>query len=223
MPDLGPSTAELDTIGASVTLRDGTRIRVRQGHSGDRDLLVRGFQNLSEESRYRRFLAPMSELSDSMVDYLTQIDHRDHEALVALSEDTGEGIGVARYVRDPKRPEAAEVAVTVIDQWQGRGVGTLLLELIGCRARDEGIETFTAMALASNHEIMELLQGLGPVAVLERDTGVVQVETPVPHAGLSPVLKKLLTVAARRANAVGETAAGETIGQRHVQASPRRD
>ena len=129
-----PSTSELKTIGASVTLRDGARIRVRQGHSEDRELLLRGFQRLSEESRYRRFLAPMPELTDSMVDYLVDLDHHDHEAILALDEETGEGIGVARYVRDSSRPDRAEVAVTVIDDWQGRGVGTILLELVGWRA-----------------------------------------------------------------------------------------
>lgn len=191
-----PSTSELKTIGASVTLRDGARIRVRQGHSEDRDLLLRGFQRLSEESRYRRFLAPMPELTDSMVDYLVDLDHHDHEAILALDEETGEGIGVARYVRDSSRPDRAEVAVTVIDDWQGRGVGTILLELVGSRARDEGIETFTAMVLASNREMMEVLEGLGPVEIVDRESGTVQVEAPVARTGLSPVLKKLLRTAA---------------------------
>ena len=73
-----------------------------------------------------------------MVTYLTEIDHHDHEAIIALEEESGEGIGVARYVRNPTHPETAEVAVTVIDEWQGRGLGTLLLEVLGQRARAEG-------------------------------------------------------------------------------------
>ena len=108
---------------------------MRQGHSCDRQLLLRGFERLSPESRYRRFLAAMPELSEEMVRYLTEIDHHDHEAIAALDARTGEGIGVARYVRDPQRRDAAEVAVTVIDDWQGKGVGTLLLEALGARAR----------------------------------------------------------------------------------------
>ncbi len=200
-----PSTSELKTVGASITLRDGSEIRVRQGHGDDRDLLVRGFERLSEESRYRRFLAPMPELSEAMIAYLTTLDHHDHEALVAIDAETGEGIGVVRYVRNPSRPNTAEVAVTVIDEWQGRGVGTILLELIGSRARDEGIDTFTAMALASNTEMMEVLEGLGPVHVVDRESGTVQVEAPVAQTGLSPVLKKLLRTAAQyTANGTGK-------------------
>jgi GNAT superfamily N-acetyltransferase len=104
------------------------------------------------ESRYRRFLSAMPSLSESMVRYLTEIDHHDHEAMIALDEETGEGTGVARFVRDAKRPASAEVAVTVIDDWQGRGLGTLLLEVLSARAREEGITIFTAMMLATNRE-----------------------------------------------------------------------
>ena len=193
-----PSTAELQTLGATVRLRDGSEIRIRQGQTDDRELLLRGFERLSEESRYRRFLAPMTELSDSMVDYLTDIDHHDHEAIVAIDPGSGEGVGVARYVRDSQSPDQAEVAVTVIDDWQGRGVGTLLLELIGSRARDEGINTFTAMVLATNTEMMEVLEGVGPVEIVERESGTVQIQAPVPSVGVSPVLKKLLRTAAER-------------------------
>jgi GNAT superfamily N-acetyltransferase len=199
-----PSTSELKAVGASITLRDGSEIRVRQGHGEDRDLLLRGFERLSDESRYRRFLAPMPELSEAMIAYLTTLDHHDHEALIAVDAETSEGIGVARYVRNPSRPNTAEVAVTVIDEWQGRGVGTILLELIGSRARDEGIDTFTAMALASNTEVLEVLEALGPVYVVDRESGTVHVEAPVARTGLSPALKKLLSTAAHyTANGTG--------------------
>lgn len=134
-----PPTDELVKLGAPIALRDGWRVRIRQGRETDRDLLLRGFARLGPDSRYRRFLSPMSELSDSTVRYLTAIDHHDHEAMIALDEETGEGIGVARYVRDPDHADAAEVAVTVIDDWQGRRLGTLLLEVVSARARAEGI------------------------------------------------------------------------------------
>jgi GNAT superfamily N-acetyltransferase len=112
-----------------------SHVRVRQGHQCDKQLLLRGFGGLSPESRYRRFLAPMPELTEAMVRYFTEVDHHDHESIIALEEETGEGIGVVRYVRDSERRDAAEFAMTVINDWQRRGAGTLLIEVISARAR----------------------------------------------------------------------------------------
>lgn len=192
-----PSTTELVRLGAPVALRDGSQVRIRQGHSTDRELLLRGFERLSPESRYRRFLAPLAELTEVMVRTLTEIDHHDHEAMIALDQQTGEGIGVARYVRDSQRPEVAEVAVTVIDDWQGRGLGTLLLEVISARAREEGITAFTALMLAANDEMLDILKRLHPVRIIDRGMGTVEVEVPIPEIGVAPALRKVLQIAAR--------------------------
>ena len=197
-----PSTSELVALGAPVALRDGSHVRIRQGHSSDKELLLRGFERLSPESRYRRFLAPMPELTEEMVRHLTEIDHHDHEAMIALDEQAGEGVGVARYVRDPQRPELAEVAVTVIDDWQGRGLGTLLLEVISARAREEGITTFTALMLATNENMMDMLKRLDPVRIIDREAGTVEIEVPIPEIGVAPALKKVLQIAARHDVAV---------------------
>lgn len=175
----------------AVTLRDGSRATVRQIRSDDADLLRAGFERLSEDSRYRRFLSAMSELSDPLVRYLTQVDHHDHEALVAVADD-GAGLGVARYVRWPHDPEAAEVAVTVADDCQGRGVGTALLGLLVARARAEGIQRFTALMLATNREMLELLEDLGPVRILTRSKGTVEVELTLPQRGAGAHLRELL-------------------------------
>jgi hypothetical protein len=83
-------------------------VRIRQAHRTDRDLLARGFERLSPESRYRRFLTPMHELDQKTLRYLTDLDHRDHEAMFALDE-SGEGVGVARYVRSAVRPDTARL------------------------------------------------------------------------------------------------------------------
>jgi GNAT superfamily N-acetyltransferase len=163
---------------------------------------LRGFERLSPESRYRRFLAPIADLSESTIRYLTEIDHLDHEAMIALDEQTGEGIGVARYVRDPEHRDVAEVAVTVIDDWQRRGVGTLLLEVISARARQEGITRFTALMLAANKEMMDLLQDLDPVRIVDRDLGTVEIEVPIPPVGLAPALRKVIRIAAQHDIAV---------------------
>ena len=89
----------------------------------DRKRLVDAFYRLSEGSRYRRFFAPVRDLSEETLDYLVEIDHHDHEAIVALDAESGDLIGVARYVRQAPGSERAEAAVVVADDWQGLGLG----------------------------------------------------------------------------------------------------
>jgi nucleotide-binding universal stress UspA family protein/GNAT superfamily N-acetyltransferase len=142
-----------------LTLADGARIAIRPIAPEDRDELAAGFERLSPESRYRRFFGPMKELSPRDLDRLTRVDHRDHEALVALDAATGHGVAVARYVRTA--PEEAEPAVVVADDWQRRGVASALLERLAARARAEGIVTFRAPVLAQNASAIGLLKRLG--------------------------------------------------------------
>jgi GNAT superfamily N-acetyltransferase len=189
-----PPGVQLVQSGAPIALRDGSRVHIRQLRGSDGQLLLRGFRRLTPESRYRRFLAPTPTLSDGTVRNL--IDHRNHEALIALDEKPNEGVGVARYVRDAARPNAAEVAVTVVDDWQGRGLGTLLLEGITMRAREEGVDTFTALMLVENGEMMDLLERLGAVRVVDRAAGTVEVEVHLPAIGVTPELRKLIRLAA---------------------------
>jgi GNAT superfamily N-acetyltransferase len=196
---------DVEVGGAPIALRDGSHVRLRQGSRADHELLLGGFQHLSPESRYRRFLTPMPRLPEAAVRYLTDIDHRDHEAIIALDESGTEAVGVARYVRDPVRPDTAEVAVTVVDDWQGRGLGTLLLEAISARARETGIGTFTAWMLARNREMIDLFQHLGPVQVLDREAGTIEIEFAIPTAGVAPELRELLRLSAEHDVAVPVT------------------
>jgi GNAT superfamily N-acetyltransferase len=191
-----PSTDELAAIGAPVEFGDGSRVRLRQGRSSDRELLLQGFERLSPESRYRRFLVAIPHLNEEMVRYLTEIDHHDHEAIIAVDEKSGAGLGVARYVRHQDREAVAEVAVTVIDDWQRRGLGTKLLEVLSARARQEGIESFTATLLASNREVLDLLGGFETVQIVNRAPGTIEIEMPIHEVGLAPALQKLLRIAA---------------------------
>ncbi len=199
------ATNDVVANGAPIALRDGSHVRIRQGRRSDRELLLRGFRRLSPESRYRRFLVPMPRLTQATVRHLTDIDHHDHEAMIALDEQGIEALGVARYVRHPDRPGAAEVAVTVVDDWQGRGLGTLLLEVVSARAREEGVLTFTAWMLARNEEMMDLFQHLGPVQVVGREAGTVEIEVAIPTAGVAPELRELLRLAAEHDVAVPAT------------------
>ena len=110
--------------GRPVVLRDGSTVLIRQVHSADAPLLADGFARLSARSRQLRSLTPKQELSPAELRYFTDVDHHDHEALGALDHADGRGVGIARYVRDADDPQAAEIAVTIIDDWQGRGLGT---------------------------------------------------------------------------------------------------
>jgi RimJ/RimL family protein N-acetyltransferase len=110
-----------------VALRDGSEVAVRPIRATDKARLRAGFERLSAQSRQRRFLVAMPRLSPRLVRYLTEVDHHDHEALVAVGVDDDEPIGVARYVRSEDDAQAAEVAVAVADHWHGRGVATELL------------------------------------------------------------------------------------------------
>jgi GNAT superfamily N-acetyltransferase len=138
-------------------------IAIRPIGPGDRAALEAGFDRLSDESRYLRFFAPVSRLSESQLRYLTDVDHHDHEALVAIEEATGEALGVARYVRTG--PEEAEPAVVVVDDWQGKGIGSALLDGLADRAREEGVRTFVAPVLAHNRAAIAALDHLGDMDV----------------------------------------------------------
>ena len=149
----------------------------------DKPLLVAHFERLGEQSRYQRFLGSPKCLSSTQLKYLTEVDHHSHEALIALAPGGAEIVGVARYVLDPSNRDEAEVAIAIVDDWQGRGVGTALLRRLADRAREEGIATFTATCLASNRAILALFRRLGETSVVGAPTaGTVDVRVQLSHA-----------------------------------------
>jgi RimJ/RimL family protein N-acetyltransferase len=178
-------------------LRDGEQILVRPIRPDDREELAAGVRRLSPESRYRRFLTPTNELSASELSYLTEVDHHDHEALVALEPDSLHGIGVARFVRSREDPELAEVAVAVADSWQNRGVATALLGRLTQRAREEGVHRFSAEILADNQPMLGLIDELGDVTMRNLDGGSFQIELELPAEGIGAGLRESLRAAAR--------------------------
>ena len=165
-PLLEPRRASVRAMGEAIELRDGSRIHIRPLRAGDREALAEGFERLGPQSRYRRFFAPVVRLTDAQLEYLTDVDHHDHEALVAVDEQTRDGVGVARFVRLAEG--VAEPAVAVADDWQRRGVGTHLLDALADRARQEGISVFLAPVLADNAAVLGLLDGLGDVELSRR-------------------------------------------------------
>jgi RimJ/RimL family protein N-acetyltransferase len=163
----------------STTLRDGTPILVRPIRPDDRGRLAEGFRRLSPESRYRRFLTVAEELTADELRYLTEIDYRNHFAWVAVREDRPEeGLGVARWVRLRDEPDVAEPGITVVDDYQGRGLGTLLLGLLAAAARAGGIARFRAYVLEENEPMRALLEQLG--ATVRHDSpGLLTIEVPL--------------------------------------------
>jgi RimJ/RimL family protein N-acetyltransferase/nucleotide-binding universal stress UspA family protein len=176
-------------------LRDGSAVIIRPIAPADRELLVRGFDHLSKRSRYLRFQSPLSALSEPQLAYLTDVDHHDHEALLALDAETEEIVGVARFVR--VNDGVAECAVVVADDWQGRGVATELLDRLVSRARQEGVDRFTALVLAENAEALRLLERLGDTEQRRVGSQVeLDIELPAPTQP-SPQIRLLLAGAAR--------------------------
>jgi RimJ/RimL family protein N-acetyltransferase len=161
--------------GRLVVLRDGSAVAIRQVRSTDAPLLADGFARLSAASRRMRFLGVKKELSPAELRYLADVDHHDHEALGALDRAGGQGVGIARYIRDAGDPQAAEIAVTIVDDWQGRGLGTELLAQLSDRARQEGIRRFTALADAENVPVAALLRNAG-ARLVRRGRGTVEYE-----------------------------------------------
>src|SRR5438093_3039294 len=144
-----------------LTLSDGGVVDVRPLERADRAGLVDAIGRLSERSRYLRFAAVKPYLSDRELDRLLDVDHHHHEALLAVDPLTGRGVAVVRYVEVAGEPGAAEIAATVADDWQGRGLGSALLAQLIERAREEGHSALRASTLAANRASIAMLRRAG--------------------------------------------------------------
>jgi RimJ/RimL family protein N-acetyltransferase len=158
-------------------------IAIRPLRAADRQALLAFFDALSDETRYRRFLSPVKELGATQLDYFTNIDHHDHEAVVAVEPELSSLVGVARYVRFAQHPDEAEVAVTVADEYQGQGVGTHLMHALVDRARAEGVVRFDAYVMADNARMLDLLKDVGSIEPVSSSGGTIEVKLPIPPAG----------------------------------------
>jgi len=148
-----------------VPLSDGTTVLVRSVEPCDAGELAAGYQLLSERSAYQRFFTILPRLSPQQLRFFTQVDHRDHEALGAVAPETGQGVGIARFIRSDTDPASAELAIVVADDWQRRGVGFQLLRTLLRRAREENVTTISAEVLTDNSALLGLLRHFGPVDI----------------------------------------------------------
>lgn len=167
-----------------ATLRDGTPLVIRPLLPSDRDELAQGYEVLSVDSRRKRFFSPPKRLSQSLLDYLTELDFDQRFAWVAQLRDVPDpqGLGIARWVRDHDDPTKADAAVTVADEWQGRGLGTQLLLALVEAAAERGIETFVADVLWENDAVLEPLRERG-ARIFPTEPGLARVEFDLPPPG----------------------------------------
>jgi GNAT superfamily N-acetyltransferase len=165
-------------------LDDGAEVTLRLVKPEDKELLVRGFERLSPESRYRRFFTQKERLNAEELRYLTEVDGVDHFAIGVVGCDEAgheEGLGVARFVRLRNRPDTAEAAITVLDHAQGRGIGRLLFQRIAAAALERGVVRLRCEVLAENQPMRAILDEIAPGAVVEDDGAVLVFEFPLPE------------------------------------------
>jgi RimJ/RimL family protein N-acetyltransferase len=147
------------------TLTDGTHVVFRHVRPSDAPELLRAFERLSPGSRYRRFFGGLTSLTGDTLRYLTEVDGHDHVAIVALHESndlkTEQGLGVARFVRLRDDPDAADAAVTVVDDYQRRGLGKILATILAEAARERGVRRFRADVLADNQPMRAIMTEIG--------------------------------------------------------------
>jgi GNAT superfamily N-acetyltransferase len=171
-----------------TTLRDGTPVILRLISPDDKSLLRRSFEDWSDESRYARFHAAKTKLSEEELRYLTEIDQETHFALGAISEvgdGHGEpvGLAIARFIRLPDRegePATAESAISVADHAQGKGLGRLMFLRLCAAAAERGIVRFRCEVLGSNASMASLIEQIAPEHSREVEAGVMSIEFAVP-------------------------------------------
>ncbi len=165
----------------SLKLRDGSSVVIRPIQTDDKALLREGVARLSQRTLYRRFGTVVRELSEEQLRYLTEVDEKDHVAWVAIDSSSGRDrvVGVARYIRLDNDPTAAEVAVTVADSHQGRGLGTTLLAILAESARSNRVERFLAFVSWDNAPVLKLVREFG-AGIRFLGSGMVRVTGAVP-------------------------------------------
>jgi len=167
-----------------LRLANGVTVQLRPVRPEDKALLEDGFERLSKESRYARFLTPRRGFTSQELQFLTEVDGVDHFAIgatVIRVEGGEEGVGVARFVRVPGEPDVAEPAVTIIDEYQGLGLGTALLARLVAAARERGVQRLRCLFLAENRQIRALLDDYADHATQHRDREMLTMEIPIPE------------------------------------------
>ncbi|MCV7332793.1 GNAT family N-acetyltransferase [Mycobacterium cookii] len=167
-----------------VRVRDGTELLLRPVLPGDSARTLQGHVRFSSDTLYRRFMSARVP-STALMDYLAEVDYVDHFVWVMTDLD-GNPMADARFVREDHDPTVAEIAFTVADEYQGRGIGSFLIDALSIAARVAGVEKFTGRMLADNVAMRTIIDHYG--AVWHRDdVGVVTFIADVPDPHRSPL------------------------------------
>jgi RimJ/RimL family protein N-acetyltransferase len=161
---------------AIEVLRDGSRVEIRALRPEDRAAVLAAVDHTSARSLYRRFFAARRSFTEREIAFFVNVDFTNHVALVAVvkHDDGGEEIvGGGRYVM--LQPGRAEAAFTVVDQYQGRGLGTVLLRHLAAVAGGAGIHELVAEVLPDNTPMLEVFENSGFPLTSRRESGVVHV------------------------------------------------
>lgn len=144
----------------AAKLKNGTDVIVRTINACDKECLSTEFDNLSHQSRYSRFCMAIDKLSERQLAYLADVDNENH-VLITITQSCEEprsGLGLGRYIKLADSDDMAEFSITVTDQHQNQGVGSLLLELLIKHARDNSVKILRGSVLQSNKPMLRLLQ-----------------------------------------------------------------
>ena len=169
-----------DTAPVPVTLRDGIAAGLRPVYPGDQYALVRGEPLLSVKTRYQRFLAAVH-MTPALARYLAEVDYVDHFAWAAV-DSADVPVGGASYVRSASDRALADISFLIEDEFQGRGLGTLLMGALAIAARRNGISRFCADVLAENAPMRAILAHAG-IKWQPAQAGVVHGYAAVPDPG----------------------------------------
>jgi RimJ/RimL family protein N-acetyltransferase len=151
---------QADKYSAIETLRDGRRLEIRALTHDDRSDLIAAVARTSAESLRRRFFVPKTRFTDREMDFFSNVDFVNHVALVAVIEDDQTAIvGGGRYI--VVRPGEAEIALAIVDHYQGRGIGTALIRHLVAIARAAGLKRLIAEVLAENLPMLRVFEQSG--------------------------------------------------------------
>lgn len=173
-----------ETYREDITLPDGGVMRLRLVRAGDRDGILQAFERLSAETRVQRWFYPKMRLSEDELEALISPADDHHGAITAIALDVEgneeSGIGMARFVRSKDRPDAAEIAITIVDDWQGLGIGRILLHRLLAMISERGIPFVDGRLQAENRRMRHLLEPYVPEGGFQREDETLTFRFPVP-------------------------------------------